>query len=274
MNVIQKKRVTWSTLWAFGRIDLAGTLAALMLLAMLMVACGAMNRTATESAVCRNNHRRLMAAWIAHAQENGQLLRPTLGATGLVSEWGRGWMDWSIRADNTNVASILTPDFKPYIGGEPSVFRCPSDRFLSLQQKALGWQYRVRTYSVNGRFNNSSDHIQYSTLSDLTMPSATFVFAEQHPEGIDDGAFDVFFDLTDRRRNRGVCERPASFHDRSATFGFADGHVELHRWVGAKIVKPVEPVIGTGDAYGVFRVEIYGDGDPDVLWVLNRSIQP
>jgi prepilin-type processing-associated H-X9-DG protein len=54
-----------------------------------------------------------------------------------------------------------------------------------------------------------------------------FVFLDEHPDSIDDGYFlnqsesDQWHDL------------PASYHDGSASFSFADGHSEKHRWRAA-----------------------------------------
>jgi prepilin-type processing-associated H-X9-DG protein len=62
-----------------------------------------------------------------------------------------------------------------------------------------------------------------------------FVFLDEHPDSIDDGYFlnqsesDQWHDL------------PASYHDGSASFSFADGHSEKHRWRAATTRPPARP---------------------------------
>ena len=258
----------------FVRADLVSLLASFALLFLLVVASGSVTRTATEVTVCQNNHRHIAGAWLAHAQDNPLLLNPSFLAGGTVeggTVWGFGQMTWDRDRDNTNIASVLTPTFKAYVGQDPAVFRCPADRFVSSVQRNLGWRYRVRTVSMNAHVGTSrtdwgGSFPTYRRLQDFAEPSATFVFAEEHPGSINDCLFATDPEGTRLPARARIIDVPASFHNRGAHFSFADGHVELHRWVGPRVAQPVE-----GGRYVTLLVP--APRDPDALWLGQHAAQ-
>jgi prepilin-type processing-associated H-X9-DG protein len=180
-------------------------------------------------------------------------------------------MTWDRDPENTNVAYVLTPAFAPYVGKDPAVFRCPSDRFVSPVQQSRGWRYRVRTVSMNSHVGTSvtvwgGSFPTYLRLQDFTEPSATFVFAEEHPGSINDSSFATDPEGTRFPARARIIDVPASFHNRGAHFSFADGHVELHRWVGPRVPQPVE-----GGRYVTLAVP--APRDPDALWLGQHAAQ-
>jgi prepilin-type processing-associated H-X9-DG protein len=221
----------------FVRTDLLAVAASLSLVLVLVLSMGNTTRTATEGVGCQNNVRKLSQAWLSYSAEN-----PTLVPNNMDSRsWAWGAQRWSTDPDSTNTANVQTPVFAPYIGSDTSIFRCPSDRFVSPSQRARGWRSRVRSYSMNYYIGLTlfqpfvPGYRVFLKESDLVLPGGTFVFADEHPDSIDD----TWFRGDPSAGRDSESNIPASFHNRGAVFSFADGHVELHRWRGTNFIRPV-----------------------------------
>ena len=93
-------------------------------------------------------------------------------------------------------------------------------------------------------------------------PSRTWVFTDEHPDSIDDILlYTAAFPTTT------FTELPANQHDGAAGITFADGHVEMHRWIGA--VLPNRPVTYTTQTQIPCAVT-----DPDMIWLAQHRRQP
>lgn len=208
-----------------------------------------------ETAVCRANLQRLIAAWQLYALEHqerlvpayhgGEAANPQPGAAN--RSWASGWLDWSTSPANTNTLYLTDSRYAalaPYGLKEPRLFRCPSDRYLAKAQRARGWAQRVRSYSANIGLGDGNPEagpwdmaylVHVKKLSELTIPgpAASFVQLEEHPDSINDPAFFAPYLYQ-------WIDVPAAFHDRGCHLSFADGHVELHRWREASTVVPVK----------------------------------
>ena len=85
-----------------------------------------------------------------------------------------------------------------------NIFKCAADKFISSQRRFFGWPERCRSLSANvwlgnpnvapggsaaGGFGGISKYC--AKASDLTIPGPvdTFVFVDEHPDSINDGAF-------------------------------------------------------------------------------------
>lgn len=74
----------------------------------------------------------------------------------------------------------------------------------------------------------------YAKDSDIVNPANTFVFVDEHSDSINDAAFAVQM-IEEAERSGNIIDMPASYHNGAAGFSFADGHSEIHRWVGSTI---------------------------------------
>ena len=85
-------------------------------------------------------------------------------------------------------------------------------------------------------------------------PSQAFVFVEEHEDSITRGNFIC---------GEGWYTLPASRHGGAGTFSFADGHVEIKRWLDARTILPVKRMVGW----------FLGSqpGNRDVLWMEERA---
>jgi prepilin-type processing-associated H-X9-DG protein len=208
-----------------------------------------------EGAVCTSNTRQLAMAWQMYADDNNGRLAYNLGGDASKrgvgprtnANWVNNILDWTTdNSDNTNIATITQASLGPFVRG-PNVYRCPSDRVLSDEQRGAGWLNRIRTYSMNamvgdagelsisGQNVNNPYYVQFFSISSIPTPDHIFVFLDEHPDSINDGYFVAkaytgeWYDL------------PASFHNGGGTFAYADGHAELHHWQHAITRQPAHP---------------------------------
>jgi prepilin-type processing-associated H-X9-DG protein len=82
--------------------------------------------------------------------------------------------------------------------------------------------------STAGFNENNPYYVQFFKYSAIPQPAKIFVFLDEHPDSINDGYFlnksyygSTYAEWTDL---------PASYHNGAASFCFADGHAETHRW--------------------------------------------
>ena len=83
-----------------------------------------------------------------------------------------------------------------------------------------------------------SDHFKiFKKSSDIVSPSPSqlLVIEEVHPDSICFPYFGMYMDTGRRLR---IFHYPASYHAKSGVNGFADGHVENHRWRDARTINP------------------------------------
>ena len=158
-------------------------------------------------------------------------------------------MTWDLSSDNTNLATITEASLGPYVGGLTSIYHCPADHALSAVQQAADWAQRLRSYSMNAMVGNAGvasatgvnvnnpGYRQFFKLEQIPHPTEIFVFLDEHPDSIDDGYF-LNRDASGAYAHDEWLDLPASYHNRSAAFSFADGHAGLHRWSKSTTIRP------------------------------------
>jgi prepilin-type processing-associated H-X9-DG protein len=213
-------------------------------------------RRRAESISCLNNTRQLALAWQLYADDHEGFLPYNLGMNGSSLRTNINWvnnvMTWNVSdPDNTNPATITAASLGPYVSGNARIYHCPSDRALSASQRAAGWDQRIRSYSMNamvgdagaisagGVNTNNPYYKQFFKNTQIPRPTDIFVFLDEQSDSINDGYFlnkdsppglgDLWYKL------------PASYHNRSTSFSFADGHASLHRWLDATTIRPPDP---------------------------------
>ena len=61
-------------------------------------------------------------------------------------------------------------------------------------------------------------------MSDFHEPALTFVFADEHPDSINDSG------LFNPEGPTAWTDEPANYHNGACGFAFGDGHSEIHKW--------------------------------------------
>lgn len=256
------------TLWnkkpsgaGFTLIELLTVIAVIAILSSLLLPALAKAKARAQATICLNNTRQFAIGWLVYANDHDDRLAYNLGgkaaATNL-NNWAAGILDWDLTPDNTNAALLTGSALGSYLGKSAATYRCPADFRLSAMQRQAGWQYRVRSYSMNasvgdaGSFSasgvniNNPSYIQFFKLTTIPRPADIFVFLDEHPDSIGDGYFlnkvsagaqsysSTYYDPEWLRL-------PASYHNGAGNFTFADGHAELHRWLNASTCPPSQP---------------------------------
>jgi prepilin-type N-terminal cleavage/methylation domain-containing protein/prepilin-type processing-associated H-X9-DG protein len=239
----------------FTLIELLVVIGIISILASLLLPALVRARTKAQGVGCLNNTRQLGLAWTLYADDHNGRFPYNLGGDVKVRgvappsylNWVNDVLNWELSPDNTNVAKITEASLGQYANKRTAIYRCPSDNVLSEMQRAAGWSARVRSYSMNamvgdagdlsqsGFNSNNPDYVQFFNFSAIPQPAGIFVFLDEHPDSINDGYFINKADYWE------WVDLPASYHNGGATFAFADGHSEAHRWRYASTQAPARP---------------------------------
>jgi len=249
----------------FTLIELLVVIAIIAILAALLLPSLSRAREQGRAISCLNNTRQLGLACQLYTDDHESLLPYNLWMKGSSPRTNINWvnnvMTWyATDPDNTNTTTITDASLGPYIGGVTGIFHCPSDHALSASQSEAGWSARIRSYSMNAMMGNvgtnlvngvnikNSGYEQFLKTSQIPRPADMFVFLDEHPDSIDDG----YFLNTDKPPVNGAnnvtsaasdewTDLPASYHNQSTAFSFADGHASLHRWLKSSTICPPAP---------------------------------
>jgi prepilin-type N-terminal cleavage/methylation domain-containing protein len=271
---------------AFTLLELVVVIGVLSILAAAILPSLSHGESRSPAFECLNHHRQLCNAWRMYAEDNADRLVPNLhggAAQGGAGDptfgmgWVEGWLDWTTRTDNTNVAFLIDPKkarLAPYVKGAINLFKCPNDRFSSRVQVNYRWQ-RVRSVSMSillGEGNAESGPFDtfYKRLFKLSeflypVPAEALVFLDEHPDSINDPGFwspqqSVWVDT------------PAVYHHGGAAVGFADSHVEIHRWRGS--LANIKGSYGSIDGSYLNNAVTAPVGDPDIHWMSYHTSRP
>jgi prepilin-type N-terminal cleavage/methylation domain-containing protein/prepilin-type processing-associated H-X9-DG protein len=265
----------------FTLVELLVVIAVIAILASLLLPALNRAKSKAEGMFCLNNTKQLLIAWQLYADDHEGLLAYNVGGNGdrgVAADTKLNWVDnimsWdTFNSDNTNLTTITDASLGSY-SGSVAIYRCPSDKVLSDKQRKAGWSARIRSYSMNamvgdagevsksGVNENNPDYVQFFKVTAIPEPYRIFIFLDEHPNSINDGYF--LNRWPDSPTNREWIDLPASYHNRAASFSFADGHSEMHRWQNPSTIQPPVP-----DSFTLPMHIPAGQGS-DFYWTISR----
>jgi prepilin-type N-terminal cleavage/methylation domain-containing protein/prepilin-type processing-associated H-X9-DG protein len=249
---------------AFTLIELLVVIAIIAILAAVLLPVLQQARLRGETATCIANQKQLATAFIMYAadcndscvgnkwQDEQDWNNPVRNPP---ENWISGWMDPSGGQDPNNTANLPNGDsddtnvqllvnskyasFAEY-AKVPKLYVCPSDTVkVDSVEGGIRAYSELRSVSMNAWVGyvcsppdntNTTSYKIFNKVSSISAgigPADLFVFMEERGESIDDGSFATFEDGSDN-----IFNWPTDYHNEAATVGFADGHVEVHRWSG------------------------------------------
>jgi prepilin-type processing-associated H-X9-DG protein len=283
---------------AFTFTELLVVTLTIVLLALVFLPAHAASRPKSQSVRCMDNLRQIMSAIMMYTHDNRDLFPPNPDdgnaipghnwCPGIAAVGGVGQFNPDILAD-PSLCLITT-----YINTNVSLFRCPSDLRVGIYQGTdpakLGTKVpAARSIAMNGAvgtccsswvnggghangvpfvavngpwLDNNHTHIRnrpwrtYGKVSDTIIPGAArlWVIIEEDAYSINDGVVAVGMNIAE------WIDWPGTRHAMSCSVAFADGHVELHKWVN-----PTTRLIGSASRRSA------GPDTTDWLWLTERT---
>ena len=233
----------------FTLIELLVVIAIIAILAGMLLPALGKAKAKAHHIRCVSNQKQLTMGWIMYADDyEDKLVWNDLTANG--SGWVRGVLDYEGNNNhNTNLLNLSNPEFAklwPYTTAV-GIYRCPADKsYVNINGKR---HQRVRSVSMSQAMNSRNDWLSHITkkeyivfrkMSDINRMghSQAYVFINEHPDSLNFADLAVAMNDGASPNKIMIIDYPASNHNGAGALSFADGHVEMHKWVDARTAPP------------------------------------
>jgi prepilin-type N-terminal cleavage/methylation domain-containing protein len=241
---------------AFTLIELLVVIAIIALLMAILMPGLHVAREQARSIACRSNVRTLSLAWLMYKDENDGKLVGGIPASENQAPWVRVPPNGYACTAEEEKEYIRLGLLWPY-AADIGVYRCPSDRRAKYQNHAY------RTYAIPGGMNGLDPQtggfeiLPCVRYSDIKNPSTKYIFL---PECDVRGA--NLHSWTMAPKSREWIDSVGIWHrSNSSVLGFADGHVEMHRWYSQTFIEWNETALWEPAQFQFYRDPRSGDAE-------------
>jgi prepilin-type N-terminal cleavage/methylation domain-containing protein/prepilin-type processing-associated H-X9-DG protein len=255
----------------FTLIELLVVIGIIAILASMLLPAISRAKQKAHQIQCLNNQKQLALSWVLYASDGDDriALNGAQENPGRDRLWVAGGYH-NFQPAFTDARYLLEErhaSFSSYIR-TAKVYKCPSDRTTIIRQQGRPIP-QVRSYAMNVylgpneavRRHLSSRFQTFRLSTQIPAPSRTFLFQDLTPQSLCTPAFIV---LMPGAIDNQWFHLPATHHGGGGVVSFADGHVELRRWLDPRTIGST--AIGQRLAHNVPAAR-----SKDLVWVQERT---
>ena len=227
----------------FTLIELLVVIAVIAILAAMLLPALAKSKTKAQGIYCMNNLRQMMLGWRTYSDDFEDLLLAGRADPAVTAQRRVAWVTGRMSYNAANRSAwdpeldIARSPLGPYVGNSFSIWKCPADKsMVTVGNSKLP---RVRSNSMSQVFDSGSwlpvsQWRNYGKYTHIVNPTLTWVLGDEHQDSINDAAMAVIMARPDATTAQ-IIDFPASYHNGACGFSYADGHSEIHKWLGSRI---------------------------------------